>query len=129
MDRRDFVTALIGAASLTAAPHAVRSAPREDAWKSEAIDHLLPTVNDRGLWLRGSFRRPLSGAALLIDSRRVAGQRTDTEGKFWEFDAPNLEPDRRYTLTLIDAAGRPLGDPWPIRTFPDRQDTPARLRL
>ena len=30
---------------------------------------------------------------------------------------------------MIDAAGRPLGDAWPLRTFPDPQDKPDKLRL
>ena len=44
----------------------------------------------------------------MIDGRRIAGQRTDTEGKFWQFDAQDLEPDRDYTLALIDASERPI---------------------
>ena len=129
MDRRDFVTGLIGAGAMAAASLPARSAPSGDAWKSDAIDHLLPTVSDRRLLLKVSFNRPLGAASLVIDGRRIAGQRTDTEGKFWQFDAQDLEPDRDYTLALIDASERPLGDPWPIRTFPDPQDTPAKLRL
>jgi hypothetical protein len=129
MDRRDFVTGLIGAGAMAAAPLPTRAAPSGDGWKSDAIDHLLPTVSDRRLLLKVSFNRPLGTASLMINGRRIAGQRTDTEGKFWQFDAQNLEPGRDYTLALIDAADRALGDPWPIRTFPDPQDAPAKLRL
>jgi hypothetical protein len=123
------MTGLIGAGACVAAPLTARAAPAADNWTSDAIDHLLPTVNDRRLLLKGSFTRPLGAASLVIDGRRVAGQRTDTEGKFWKFDAQNLKPNQTYRLALIDAAGRPLGDPWPIRTFPDPQETPEKLRL
>jgi hypothetical protein len=129
MDRRHFVTGLIGAGALAAAPGMTRPATGEEAWKGGPIDHLLPTVNDRRLLLKASFTRPLGAVSLAVDDRRIAGQRTDTEGKFWQFDAPNLAPGRSYTLALMDAAGEPLGDPWPIRTFPDPQDAPAKLRL
>jgi phosphodiesterase/alkaline phosphatase D-like protein len=134
MDRRDFVTGVIGAGALAATPLPAHSAPRADAsnsqaWNSGPIDHLLPAVNDRRILLKVSFKQPLGATSLVIEGRRVAGRRTDTEGKFWEFDAHNLQPSRTYRLALIDAAGRPLGDPWPIRTFPDPQDEPAKLRL
>src|SRR5215470_19987132 len=129
MDRRDFVTGLIGAGALAAAPGMTRAAAGEEAWKAGPIDHLLPTVNDRRLLLKVSFTRPFAAVSLAVDDRRIAGQRTDTEGKFWQFDVPNLEPGRSYTLVITDAAGAPLADPWPIRTFPDPQDAPAKLRL
>src|SRR5262249_19577558 len=88
-----------------------------------------PTVNDRRLLLKASFTRPFAAISLAVDDRRIAGQRSDTEGTFWQFDAPKLEPNRRYTLALTDAAGAPLGRPWPCLTPPDPQDAPSKLRL
>jgi phosphodiesterase/alkaline phosphatase D-like protein len=129
MDRRDFVTGLAGAGALAVAPLTARAALAQDSWTSDAIEHLLTTVNDRRLLLKASVARPFASISLVLADRRIAGQRTDSEGKFWEFDAQDLTPNQTYQATLIDAAGRPLGDSWPIRTFPDPQDMPEKLRL
>src|SRR5262245_58547703 len=128
MDRRDFVSGLIGAGALAAAPLTARGALAQDSWTADAIEHLLQTVNDRRLLLKASFARPLASASLVIGDRRIAGQGTDSEGKFWQFDAQDLNPNQSYRATLIDAVGRPLGDSWPIRTLPDPQDMPENLR-
>ena len=129
MDRRDFMTGLIGTGALAAIPVTDGAASGEASWKSGSIEHILATVNDRRLLLKASFQRPISNPLLVVGGRRIAGQRTDTEGRFWEFDARNLQPRHTYTLSLVDSAGRPLGDSWPLRTFPDPRDTPAKLRL
>ena len=89
MDRRDFMTGLIGTGALAAIPVTDGAASGETSWKSGSIEHILATVNDRRLLLKASFQRPISNPLLVVGGRRIAGQRTDTEGRFWEFDARN----------------------------------------
>jgi hypothetical protein len=64
---------------------------------------------------------------LTVDGRRIPGLQTDPEGRFWQFDVPNLRPGTAYTLRLEEAGGCAICDPWPLRTFPTPGDTPERL--
>ena len=102
-----------------------------EQWDGGTVAHLLPTVSHDRLLLKASFSRPPSAAPVLAfgGGPRVRGQQTDTRGECWQFDAAGLEPDRVYRLELGSGDGRPLCEPWTIRTFP-APDAPAdRLRL
>ncbi len=99
-------------------------------WNSGAVAHLLPTVSDRRMLLKASFQLAQSKPPrLAVGKRAVIGRMTDSAGKFWEFDAANLEPARPYEITLVNAAGKPLCDAWTIKTFPAPTDQPKQLRL
>jgi len=53
----------------------------------------------------------------------------DTAGEFYSFDITNLEPEHTYQLTLQDARGKDLCDPWPLSTFPSPEAKPRKFRL
>jgi hypothetical protein len=120
MNRREFLAASAAAA-----------APAQQRWNAGRVAHLLPAVSSDRLLLKSSFTEPMtSPPRLALDNGKpVAGQRGDSKGHFWSFDVANLEPSRRYTLSLSDASGKPLCDAWPLRMMPAASDRPKRLRL
>jgi hypothetical protein len=62
---------------------------------------------------------PLGGApALRIGASTFRGQLNDTEGAFWQFYATGLQPNRKYSLSLIASNRKALCEPWPLSTFP-----------
>ena len=104
---------------------------RDSHWNSGTVLHILPTVNHERFLIKVSFMLPLSEAPRLQVGRviSVKGIRTDTEGRFWMFDAPGLSPATEYNLVLKTVAGRNLCDPWPLKTFPAPDSDPDRVRL
>lgn len=101
-----------------------------DDWNAGDVVHLLPTANHERILLKASFRRALDAAPQLrIGERSIAGSRTDSTGRFWQFDVANLKPATDYTLKLVDAHGQALCASWPLKTFPRPDATPDRLRL
>jgi hypothetical protein len=132
LQRREFLKG-VGAVGTAAAfsPQMAQPALAEgQTWNANLVAHLLPTVNSDRILLKASFHEPLrSGAILHVDTRPVVGEKTDTDGYFWQFDAAGLEPSRPYTLVLTDAANRPLCDEWQLATFPQLDDKPKQLRL
>jgi len=129
--RREILTgaAAVGASALAPAALEVRADAAESGWGTGVVEHLLPTVGHNRILLKASFREPQAGAVLQVAGRPVAGERTDTDGFFWQFDAGGLEPGRPYPLVLTDAGGRPLCEGWPLATFPSPDDQPRELRL
>lgn len=100
------------------------------AWRSGAVRHLIPTANHERLLIKASFARALAQAPVLsVDGRRVAGSRTDAQGRFWRFDIGGLRAGTTYTLRLLAASGAPLCDAWPLATFPAPNAEPERLRI
>jgi hypothetical protein len=134
MDRRDFLKGTMGAAIL-----ASRSAdsfaqiggpPRPINWDRGQVLHLLPTVSDTRVLIKASFVRPLADAPTLrIDNMAAPGRMNDTEGSFWQFSAAGLQPDRRYSLSLLTARGEALCEPWDLATFPAADQRPDRFRV
>src|SRR2546429_276271 len=119
--RRDLLTALGTAALSTGAVQ---------KWDAGDVRHLLPTVSHNRILLKTSFEHPLSAPPeLRVGVTFHAGQRTDTRGQFWLFDATGLEPYRPYELQLTTAGGKRLCDPWTLKTFPAPSEQPKRLRL
>ena len=129
--RRDFLIGAAASGALAATPWNAAAEAAEDAnWNAGSVRHLLPSVNSDRMLLKVSLHEPREEAPILhVDSRPIAGERTDSEGQFWQFDAPGLEPSRSYSLTLTDARERPLCDGWPLATFPALDDRPNELRL
>ena len=124
LTRRQFAAVALGGAGL------VDASQRADGWRSGTIRHLLPAVSDDRLLLKASFEQPLAAAPRLrVGSLSAAGVRTDTAGEFYSFDVAGLQPERTYQLELLDSRGKPLGDPWPLATFPRPDAQPKRFRL
>jgi hypothetical protein len=116
---------IVGPASADATTNA-----REGDWDQGRVQHLLPTVNHDRLLIKGSFDRPLlTTPELHVGANRVRGQRSTASGDFWQFDVPGLKPATTYQLSLTEARGRPLCEPWTFSTFPAPDAMPSRLRL
>ena len=115
---------LAGAAGAALATRAAR------AWDGGGLRHILPTVSHDRMLIKLSLAEPQQRPPVLhVGGQPVPGRRTDTRGLHWAFSATGLEPARRYTLSLADAAGRPLCEDWPLATFPAPGDSPQRLRV
>jgi hypothetical protein len=130
--RRDF---LIGAASVATAALSSSTANAAQSrsnrtWNSGDVAHLLPAATHERFLIKTSFRTPHRvPPVLLAGGRKVSARAGDTLGFFWAFDVGGLEPNRRYTLQILDARGRALCDPWPLATLPAPGDTPKSVRL
>ena len=137
VDRRRFLAGsagALGAAVFGRLPLdllAEQGAPPPAAdWDAGSVRHLLPAVSDTRLLLKASFDRPLSAAPTLrVGSARVTGRMNDTAGEYWQFHATGLEPARRYELSLAEAGGAALCEPWPLSTFPAPDASPGRFRM
>ncbi|MCY4599431.1 MAG: hypothetical protein OXF27_05885, partial [Acidobacteria bacterium] len=99
-------------------------------WDAGRVRHLLPAVSDTRLLLKAAFDRTLSAAPTLrVGGISATGRMNDTAGEYWQFYASGLQPGRRYELSLAGADGGALCEPWPLSTFPARDDSPERLRV
>jgi phosphodiesterase/alkaline phosphatase D-like protein len=109
---------------------ALAAQAQEPKWNPGPLRHLLPSASHDRIRIKTSFARPLDKAPVLtIDGRRVPGRRSDSEGRFWWFDARELRPATRYMLQLTGADGKALCDPWPLRTYPHPDEAVSRFRL
>jgi len=119
--RRDFLSAgAIAAGSVAAQFDFLGGAAQAQAtgWDAGKLFHLLPMVSHDRALLKCSFQEILSQAPeLTIDGKRIVGQRTDSRGRFWEFDIAELKPSTEYRLELR-SEGRALAEPWNLSTFP-----------
>lgn len=125
--RREFMYVVGGA---TFALNAPAWAGGDDTWNQGDLVHLLPTASHQRFLIKTSFKTPRHDAPLLaIDDRRVPGKRGDSQGYFWRFDVDGLNPATRYSLRLLDARGRGITDPWPLKTLPHPSQRMDRLRI
>jgi hypothetical protein len=99
-------------------------------WDDGELAHLLPTSNHNRILVKASFKKPLEAAPTLqVGDQRVLGQRSDTRGLFWQFQAADLKPGTAYQLSLMSSDGKALSQPWKLSTMPAPDEMPARLRL
>ncbi len=126
ISRRQLIEgSLYGAAAVALRGHAQQS-----PWQPGSVRHLLPAATHDRLLLKASFDRALAAPPTLrAGPRAAAGLQLDSSGEFFSFDLVGLEPERTYELSLEDANGTPLCDPWPIATFPGPDAAPSRFRL
>lgn len=126
--RRQFLGSaggVLATAALGASP-----APAEAAWNSGQLAHVIPAANHERFLIKTSFVESLQAAPqLMLGGRTVPGVRSGTGGRFWQFDVAGLAPAATYTLQIVDAGGRGLCDPWPLRTFPAPDAPAAALRI
>ena len=133
-DRRRFLAGGFGATILAALPADLFAAAGDPssapAWDRGHVRHLLPTVNDTRILIKASFAHPLAGVpSLRVGTVTVRGRMNDTRGEFWQFHAGDLQPGRRYTLSLRASDGKPLCDRWELATFPTADARPDRFRV
>ncbi|MDE2852017.1 MAG: hypothetical protein OYL92_06380 [Acidobacteriota bacterium] len=125
--RRRFIATAAAAAAGTGISRS--PALSEDGWRAGPLQHLIPAANHDRVALKCSFAESLDFVPVLrIGGRLVAGRSTDTERRFYSFDAPGLEPDTEYPLQLL-GGGEALCDPWPLRTFPLPSTQPESVRF
>ncbi len=102
----------------------------EPGFESGPVVHILPTVNHRRMLLKTSFERPFERPPRLrVNDRHVEGMRTDSRGRFWSFDVPDLQPSTTYELSLRTSDGDTLTDPWSLKTYPAPDSEPDHVRL
>jgi len=112
-----------------ALPAGGRAVPRCDRRSDDLLVHVLPTVSHDRMLLKVSLREPQAAPPeLRVGRRAFPGQRTDTGGTHWMFDARGLAPATRYTLELR-AGGCRLAEPWELATFPAPDACPERFRV
>ncbi|MYA08675.1 MAG: hypothetical protein F4060_13150 [Holophagales bacterium] len=125
--RRRFIATAAAAAAGTGLSRS--PALSDDGWRAGRLQHLIPAANHNRVALKCSFGESLDFVPeLRIGGRLVAGRSTDTDRRFFSFDAPGLEPDTEYTLQLL-GGGETLSDPWPLRTFPLPSAQPESVRF
>jgi len=136
IERREFLKGLLATAGSTAAGAAALACgaepepPPDDGWDAGPVAHLLPTASHERIRLKVSFTRPLEAPPVLaVGDARLPGAQTDSRARFFHFDARGLPPATSHTLRLLDSAGEPLCDAWPLRTLPAPDAEPERLRL
>ncbi len=135
-DRREFLRASAAAALWVNAPadllaqSAQAPVPAGGAWDPGRVRHLLPSVSDTRMLIKTSFAEPLAEAPTLrVGSLSVRGRMGDTRGEHWHFYATDLEPGRRYSLSLAGENGRALCEPWELATFPAPDERPQSFRV
>jgi hypothetical protein len=129
--RRQFLGSA-GGVLATAALGALRAsaAAADAAWNPGQLAHVIPAANHERFLIKTSFVEPLPAAPrLVLGGRSTPGVRNDSSGRFWQFGVGGLAPATTYTLQIVDAAGRVLCDPWPLRTFPGADAPAASLRI
>jgi len=128
--RRNFLKAgLISTGALAATGFSSRAAPLDD-WDAGPLRHIIPLSNHDTFLIKTSFISPESSPPTLrVDSKRVAGEMSDTQGRFWRFYVTGLEPDTNYALQIENHDGESLTDPWPLKTMPHPDARPEQFRL
>jgi hypothetical protein len=127
LTRRDLLrsSAAIVATVTAGRPRPVPARPRNGA----EVAHLLPTVSHDRILVKASFTTARAEVPVLrVGKRRVPGTATDSHGRFFQFDVPDLPSGRRHRLELWSGTRRLMG-PWGLATFPAPTARPRRLRL
>jgi hypothetical protein len=134
LDRREFLrssltsAAVLAGGSLACAPEP--EPPPDDGWDAGEVAHLLPTAGPNRIRLKASFHRPQPTTPRLeVSGQKVTGIQTDSNARFFTFDARGLAPGKEHRLQLLGSADEPLCDAWPLRTLPSPDHRPDHVRL
>jgi hypothetical protein len=91
---------------------------------------LLPSASHDALAIKLLLDAPPSAPPVLtIAGRPVPAARMDPDGYSWAFIQRGLDAGSTFELRLMDASGRALRDPWPLRTLPPPDSLPERFRI
>lgn len=91
---------------------------------ADSVRHVLPAATHDRFLIKVSFGAAVRRTPeLRVGNRRLAGEKTDTDGQFWQFDVPGLQPGSTYMLRLNGGA------PFPLRTFAPPDATVDHFRL
>jgi hypothetical protein len=105
-------------------------ARKDETWDAGKVRHILPQVSATGLLVKTSFGEPLvDEPSLRVGDTTVRGRMSDTHGEYCQFYVADLQPGRRYTLSLFGKSGRALCQPWELSTFPGRDERPEHVRI
>lgn len=102
------------------------------AWSgtSKTVRAILPSATHDTLAVKVLLDTPPSAPPVLrIDGRAVAAEKADIDGYAWAFVQSGLPGGRRYELSLSDESGRPLREPWPLKTLPPPDSAPDHFRV
>ena len=94
----------------------------------QTIRHILPTVTDTRISISCSLARPVPSLSLRVTNEVYTGEQRDSEGFHWSFTAEDLTANTQYQLQLLDGE-KPVGDAWPLRTFPAEDAAVDQLKL
>ena len=94
----------------------------------QTIRHILPTVTDTRISISCSLAKPVDSLLLRVASQVYRGEQRDSEGLHWFFTAEDLTANTQYQLQLLDGE-TPVGDTWPLRTFPAEDAAVDQLKL
>jgi hypothetical protein len=102
----------------------------QPGWDDGELAHLLPTSNHNRILIKASFKKPLAAAPTLqVGDQRVSGERSDTRGLFWQFQAADLKSGTSHLMALTSSDGKALCQPWTLSTMPAPDEMPSKLRL
>ena len=94
----------------------------------QTIRHILPTVTDTRISISCSLAQPVQSLLLRVANEVFRGEQRDSEGLHWSFTAEDLTANTQYQLQLLDGE-TPVGDTWPLRTFPAEDAVVDQLKL
>lgn len=98
MSRHDFlmfgIAASLGALGLSPPEGTYVVAHTDDvSWHAGQFARLIPIASHDHFLIKASFQASLARAPwLTANGRYVAGEQTDTAGRFWRFDMRGLRP-------------------------------------
>lgn len=102
------------------------------AWSkgTGAVRALLPSATHDTLAVKVLLDAPPSAAPVLtIDGRAVPARKMDVDGYAWGFIQRGLKGGTSHNLTLKDASGAALREPWDLRTLPPLDSQPESYRI
>lgn len=128
LSRRQLVTAA-GAGLLASGRGSAEDRAFSTRWRPGLVAHIIPTASATEIRLKVSLVSAAPGRLdLYVNGALARGARSDTDGRFWRFQASRLDPARNHLLELKIGA-REVCDSWTLRTLPAPDDTVSSFRV